>query len=70
VRRFKRIWTTKKPFDLNATVAEAQLGLDFLALTQAQIEAIREHHSDCLKKGGNGTFRKFSKGLARARYLT
>jgi len=32
------------------------VGLDFLALTQAQIKQFAKRHSDWLKKGGNGTF--------------
>ena len=38
------------------------LGLDFLALTQAQIKQFAKRHSDWLKKGGNGTFFLFKIG--------
>jgi hypothetical protein len=38
------------------------VGLDSLALTQAQIKQFARRHSDWLKKGGNGTFFLFEIG--------
>jgi hypothetical protein len=38
------------------------VGLDSLALTQAQIKQFAKHRSDWLKKGGNGTFFLFKIG--------